>query len=131
MRANVGFAFTYDFFDSAVTQPNNYHFKANLSSDILFKYTKAKVNPYIGIGLSGSIATLNAILENHFEKTYAFSAYMPIGFDFAISDSFKIGIEDRVVAGFTLSDQLPPTGSYSWAFQTSLSAPILYVTVWF
>ena len=131
IRANVGFSFTYDFFDSTVTQPNNYHVTASLSSDILFKYTKAKVNPYIGVGLTASIGTLAEVVENHFVKTYALSAYMPVGFDFSITDSFRVGIEDRVVAGFMFTDQVPPTGSNSWAFQTQLSAPLLYVTVWF
>lgn len=131
LRANVGFSFTYDFFDATVTQPNNYHFSGSLASDILFKYTKAKINPYIGVGVTGSIGSLNLIVGNHFVKTYAFAAYMPVGFDFPITDSFRVGIEDRVVAGFNFTDQVPPTGSNSWAFQTSLSAPILYVTVWF
>jgi len=130
-RANVGFSFTYDFFDSGVTQPSNYHINAILSSDILFKYTKAKISPYIGVGLTASIGTLAEAVDNHFVKSYAFSAYMPVGFDFAITDSFSVGIEERVVAGFTYMDQVPPIGSDSLAFQASLSAPLLYVTVWF
>jgi hypothetical protein len=55
-------SYTYWYPDSAGIAQSDYNrLVASLSSDVPFVYTKALVNPYIGVGLSGGATETNNV----------------------------------------------------------------------